>query len=177
MPVLAVWHMQRNVGSLRGKKLFRQVEQAFRRCHRKSGFRVTHFAVRGAEVQMIVEADDTPRLSRGMQGLGVSMAKRINLSSRRQGPAFDDRFSARMLRTPDEVARALERLHAEQSEFSSDGCPSKSGPALVAPARTWLMRIGRLRAALFLRRGAPRRPRWWWPLDGRRWLRKKPPRD
>lgn len=175
IPVLAVWRIRSDVGSLHGKKLFRQVEQAFRRCHRKSGFRVTHFAVRGAEVQMIVEADDTPCLSRGMQGLGVSMARRINLSSRRRGPAFDDRFSARALRTPDEVARALERLHAERPEFRSDGRSRKSGPALVATARTWLMRVGRMRAALFSRRGPARRPRWWWPLDALRRIGKKPP--
>ena len=167
MPVLAVWRTQADVGSLRGKKLFRQVEQAFRRCHRKTGFRVTHFAVRGAEVQMIVEADDTTRLSRGMQGLGVSMARRINLVSRRRGPAFDDRFTARTLQSADEVARALERLHVERPEFGSDGRPPRSGPALVASARTWLMRVGRMRAALFSRRGPPRRPRWWWPPKAR----------
>lgn len=124
---------------------------------------------------MIVEADDTLRLSRGMQGLGVSMARRINRSARRRGPAFEDRFSARALRTPDEVARALERLHAERPEFRSDGRPRESGPALVAPARTWLMRVGRMRAALFSRRrSSSPRPRWWWPFSARRWLKQKP---
>ena len=103
------------------------------------------------------------------------MAKRINLSSNRRGPAFEDRFSARTLRTPDQVARALERLHAERLEFRSDGHSRKSGPPLVASARTWLMRVGRMRAALFSLRGRPWRPRWWWPLDGRTGPTKKPP--
>ena len=174
-PVLALWRTHPGVGSLRGKKLYWQVEQAFRRCHRKLGFRVTHFAVRGAEVQMIVEADDTQRLSRGMQGLGVSMAKRINFSSRRHGPAFDDRFSARALRTPDDVARALGRLKAERPEFRSDGRPRKSGPALVAASRTWLMRIGRMRAALFPRTGPPRLPRTGPPRRPQRWWLPGPP--
>jgi hypothetical protein len=171
-PILATWRVKDD-RRLRGKKLLRQLQQALRKCHRKEGFRVTHFAVRGAEVQMIVEADDASRLSRGMQGLGVSMARRLNRSARRRGAAFADRFCAQALRTPTEVARVLEQLHAGPRRFRSEAQPRQAGLALVARPRTWLMRIGRMRAALHFNGGPRTRLRWWWPPETSSWLRQR----
>src|SRR2546423_243604 len=99
-PYHAVWHTADGVSNLRGKKLFREVREAFRRYHEKEGFRVAHFSVQGNHVHALAEADAVEALSRGMQGLGVSMAKRINRVSGRRGRVFDDRFYARTLRTP-----------------------------------------------------------------------------
>jgi hypothetical protein len=155
-PLFVAWKVHDGVENLRGKQLFRQVKTSFRRCHEKRGFRVTHFAVKARVVEMIVEADDARRLSRGMQGLGVSMAKRINLSSRRCGPAFDDRYSARTLRSPREVAQALDQVllgrlgreadDSSVSRFRSDLISLWPEPRLVGAPRTWLMRSGRIPA-------------------------------
>jgi hypothetical protein len=158
-PLFATWKTRREVHNLRGKKLFRQLRISFGRCHEKRGFRVTHFAVKGRSVELIAEADDAVRLSRGMQGLGVSMAKRINFHSGRTGPAFEDRYSSRTLRSPGEVARALdevllERTHhapcvfdgATISLFRSDLLSLWPEPALVAVPRTPLLRARRSRA-------------------------------
>jgi REP element-mobilizing transposase RayT len=106
MPYHLVWHAVDGVPGLRGNRMFRELREAFRRCHETDGFRVVHFSVQSNHVHALAEADSIARLSRGMQGLGVSMAKRINRVIGRRGPVFDDRFFARALRTPLEVARA-----------------------------------------------------------------------
>jgi hypothetical protein len=137
------------------------VRDAFRHCHEKDGFRVVHFAVEPNHVHALVEADDTECLSRGMQGLGVAMCKRINGVLGRGGKVFDDRFFARPLRTPTEVANAINyvlqngEIHerrmgvfvdrrGEPDPFSSAALPDAS--ALTSPPRTWLLASGWQRA-------------------------------
>jgi len=156
VPYHATWHVQEDIRSLRGGKLFRQVRESFRRCHERDGFRVVGFSVQSNHLHALVEADSEEQLSRGMQGLGVSLAKRINAVSGRRGHAFDDRFFARALRTPREVANArdyvLRNCHvhdrrmgvgdpfAGYDPFSSAALPPE--PALTSPARSWLLAVG-----------------------------------
>jgi REP element-mobilizing transposase RayT len=157
MPYHAVWHTADGVGSLRGRKLFREVREAFRLCHEKEGFRVVHFSVQSNHVHAVAEGDDVQSLSRGLQGLGVSMAKRINRVSGRRGRVFDDRFFARALRTPREAANALgyvlrnDQIHErrmgvivdrgdEPDPFSSAALTED--PPLTSPPKTWLLTTG-----------------------------------
>ena len=64
-------------------------------------------SVQSNHVHAVAEGDDVQSLSRGLQGLGASISKRINRVSGRRGRVFDDRFFARVLRTPREVANAV----------------------------------------------------------------------
>jgi len=64
-------------------------------------------SVQSNHVHAVAKGDDVQSLSRGLQGLGASISKRINRVSGRRGRVFDDRFFARVLRTPREVANAL----------------------------------------------------------------------
>jgi REP element-mobilizing transposase RayT len=160
IPLHVVWRTRPDVRSLRGKNLWRQIRESFRRCCEKLGFRLVHFSVQGTHVHLIVEADTTDLLSRGLQGLGVSMAKRINFTLQRRGPAFDDRYFARRLRTPREVANAVDYvIHNQERHLRRRGLEPAEGldpfcsaaladavPRLVAPPETWLLRIGYLRA-------------------------------
>jgi REP element-mobilizing transposase RayT len=160
-PYHFVWHTVEGVSSLRGRKLFREVQEAFRRCHEKEGFRVVLFSVQSNHVHAMAEGDDVQPLSRGMQGLGVSMAKRINRVSGRRGRVFDDRFFARALPTPREVANALDyvlrndQIHErrmgiiidrgqEPDPFSSAALPED--PPLTSPPTIWLLTTGWRRA-------------------------------
>lgn len=159
IPLHAVWRTRRDVRSLRGKRLWRQLRESFRRCCEKEGFGLVHFSVQGTHVHLIVEADSVDLLSRGMQGLGVSMAKRINFTLARQGPVFEDRYFARRLRTPTEVANAVDYvLRNEEHHRRLQGLAPASGPdpfcsaalrgsipRLVVEAATWLLRVGYLR--------------------------------
>src|SRR5439155_1816861 len=112
-------------------------------------------------VHALVEGDDVQSLSRGMQGLGVSIAKRINRVGGRSGRVFDDRFFARALRTPREVANALnyvlrnDQIHEARMGFISDrtGKPDPFSSAalprdapLTSPPTTWLLTAGWRRA-------------------------------
>jgi len=161
-PLHVVWRTRRDVRSLRGKRLWRQIRESFRRCCEKDGFRLVHFSVQGTHVHMVVEADELERLSRGMQGLGVSIAKRVNFTLVRRGPVFDDRFFSRRLRSPREVANALDyvlhnRAHhlreqgvvpPEQPDpYTSDAVRGAVPPLVVEPV-TWLLRIGYFQAAV-----------------------------
>lgn len=152
--VYVTWRTADDVGNLRGKSLFRQVRESLRRCCEKEGFRVIHFSVRGRSVHLIVEAEDAEHLARGMQGLGVSMAKRINRTLGRRGAAFSDRYYSRRLRTAVEVASAIEyvicnprersahldwRRAADRVAFTSDSITAQQ---LVRPPRFWLLRVG-----------------------------------
>ena len=70
----------------------------------RDGFRVVHFAIMGNHVHLIVEASNEVRLARGMQGLGVRIAGRMNrMMGNRRGRVVGDRYHARILRTPSEV--------------------------------------------------------------------------
>ena len=155
-PFHAAWHVAADVPSLRGKKLFRQVRESLRRCCEKEGFRVVHFSVQGADVHFIVEAADPQALARGMQGLGVSIAKRINFTVGRGGAVFRDRYDSRRLRSASEVADALEyvlcnervrqgrrildwRKAVDPLPFTSD-C-EEPGDRIRSP-RLWLLRVG-----------------------------------
>ena len=109
-------------------------------------------------MHLLVESKDEHALSRGMNGLAVRIAKRLNQLRRRAGQVFADRYHARILRTPSEVRRALvyllqnARKHgawvARMADvFSSgpmfDGCRrdgrgAESSPRLLARAKTWL---------------------------------------
>src|SRR5258706_1669445 len=114
-PLYVSWRTRDDVGDLRGKKLCRELLVSFCRGREKPGFRLVEFGVRGREIRMLVEADDTESLSRGMQGLGVSITKRINNATGRHGAAFGDRYSARELETPRQVADALECVLPRES--------------------------------------------------------------
>jgi REP element-mobilizing transposase RayT len=74
---------------------------------RKDGFRVVEFTVLGNHLHLIVEADGHQALARGMQGLTVRFARRINARLGRRGALFRARYHARALRTPREVRNAL----------------------------------------------------------------------
>ena len=121
-------------------------------------------------VHFIVEAHDRVSLSRGMQGLKISVAKRLNKIWGRRGTPFAERYHARELATPTQTRNTLlyvlgnARKHAAQrgrtlprrwvDPFSSarqfDGWRQAVVPELgvVTPPGTWLLRVGWRRRGL-----------------------------
>jgi putative transposase len=128
---------------------------------RREGFGVVHFSVMTNHVHLIVEADDKRWLARGMQGLEISIAKRLNRIWDRRGTPFSERYHAREIATPTQARNALlyvlsnARKHAaERGErmpsrwvdpYSSarqfDGWRQhvRLEPGVVAPAACWLL--------------------------------------
>jgi hypothetical protein len=97
--------------SLRKALLFCAIKGAFLKSNTKSKhrdhFRLTHFSVQGNHLHLVTEASDATRLARGVQGLAVRIAKRLNSALQRRGRVFAERYHARPLRSPREVRHAL----------------------------------------------------------------------
>jgi hypothetical protein len=128
---------------------------------------VVQFGVMSNHLHLVVEHAGKRSLSRGMQGLGVRLAKAFNRAWRRKGKVFADRYHSRPLRTPLEARRGLAyalnnlRHHAAQrgrvlprgwfdpysSYASFDGWARRplvptATRIVTVRARTWLLREG-----------------------------------
>src|SRR5262249_58176290 len=102
-------------------------------------------------------------LMRGLRGLGIWLARRVNERLRRHGQVLAERYHARPLTTPLAVRNAIvyvlqNHRHHRPSRWIVDECSSApwfagwaqpagpaDTPAPVAPARTWLGSIARRR--------------------------------
>jgi REP element-mobilizing transposase RayT len=142
------WRMRGHVWNLRSKRCFRPIEQALWAACDRFGMRITHFSVQGNHIHLIVEADDQDCLARGMQGLGVRVAKKLNKVMQQRGSVLADRYFGHVLRTPSEIKAAVHyvlRNHVKHlnlaeiiDEYASNGKPAGAVP--VVPPMTWLMR-------------------------------------
>jgi putative transposase len=148
----------------------------------RDSFRVLQFSVQTNHLHLFVEADDRDTLSRGVQGLAIRLARRINSALRassgpRRGTVWKERYHARELKTPREVRSGLVYvLHNlkkhRTGEHGLDVCssaPSFTGWRDVEPTapidwlpppRTWLARVGwrRARSGLLSVRERPALP-------------------
>lgn len=147
------------------------IRAAIRAGH-KPFFRVCEFNILGNHAHFITEATNADALARGMQGLEVRLARRLNSALIRRGKLFANRYHSRVLKTPREVRNALRYVllnrkhHAREKRFAKywiDPCSSAawfdgwSEPIRVttewkrelvemepptARATTWLLSIG-----------------------------------
>ena len=133
----------------------------------RGDFRVCQFSVQRDHIHMLCEANNARALSRGMQGLCIRVAKRLNSVLQRKGAVFADRYHAVILKTPRQVRHALAyvlnnfRRHNEvlgdvpasltDDRSSADwfdgfrnrpACSELDHDAPVAGPRTWLLRVG-----------------------------------
>ena len=140
-PVHVTWRMEPGVWSLRTQRCLGAMKRAMYAGAVRGGFRLVHYAVMGNHVHLIVEAPDRVRLARGMQGLGVRIARALNRVMGRSGRVIGDRYHAHILRTLAEVRRARAYLlgnarhhhgHTARDRFAS--------VEAVMDARTWLLR-------------------------------------
>jgi hypothetical protein len=146
--------MRREVYGLRSRRCFRLIRAAFVAQNGRFGFRLNQYSVQGNHLHLIVEAAGKQSLTRGMQGLSIRIAKALNRLMQRRGKVLADRYHAHILRTPNEVRRALAyvldnaRRHFAARE-AIDRYSSAAPDAAPAAPRTWL-----LRAAVAARNGA-----------------------
>src|SRR5882672_716637 len=105
-PVHVTMRAARRLGSLRRQSVFNEIMRAIRGASGAS-FRVVHFSVQADHVHLLVEAYDKARLSSGMAGLAIRLARAVNRRLGRTGRVWGDRYHARALRSPREVRHAL----------------------------------------------------------------------
>ncbi len=140
------------VKTLRNGLCFRVIRKCFAAGCERFGFRLIHFSLQGQHLHLVCEADDRRALARGMQGLEIRLARRLNRALGRSGKVMRDRYHSRVLRTPTEVRHVLAyvlcnyRRHAAERGIRLDRGwidPYSSGPHftgwrdLVRPAHTY----------------------------------------
>ena len=157
-----------HVWNLRSRRSFARIEACFAASRGRLGLRIIEFSVLGNHLHLLVEADSSAALARGMQGLSVRLAKALNRMMRARGRVFADHFHSRLLRSPSELVRALAYVlgnaahhfggraaHGEfggraanDDRYSSASCDRER---TLGERRTWLLRVG-------WRRARPRQP-------------------
>jgi len=119
-PVHVTLSVRKGVPRLRSRKARRVVLDSIATAQLRFGMSVVQFSIQAHHLHLIVEAWDRRSLTRGMKGLAVRIAKRLNRAFGRKGSVFADRYHAHVLRTYLEVRNAVHyvmnnsRIHAER---------------------------------------------------------------
>jgi len=110
---------------LRTPRTYRVLERVFREAKERNGMRLIAYSVMGNHLHLIVEpqgrlrpheSEEGEQLSRGMQGLGIRMAKALNKLWGRKGPqgrlrphetVWADRFHSVLLETYWQIRKAF----------------------------------------------------------------------
>jgi hypothetical protein len=145
--------------SLRRGDVFSAIQAAFSSAS-KDRFRLLHHSVQTDHVHLVVEAESSSWLRRGLQGLAIRVAKAVNRIVGKRGPIWADRNLQRLLCTPREVRNALVyvlqnwRKHLPGGRGVDPrssagwftgwriGMPLPCGKSPVRKARTWLAAVG-----------------------------------
>ena len=98
--------LRASLRSLRAQHVVRTVLGALRDSNRES-FRVAQYSIQDNHVHLLVEAENNARLSSGVRGLMVRIAKRVNRLLSRRGQFWADRWHGVPLTTPRQVRNAL----------------------------------------------------------------------
>jgi REP element-mobilizing transposase RayT len=149
--------VQPGIGYLRAPSRARELQRAFHTARTRFGVRIVHYAILGNHLHLIVEAEDARALSRGMQGLAIRIAKRLNALAGRRGGVFADRYHGRPLATPREVANAVKYVVRNYHHHARERLPARwddpwssarylhevpRDDAPVTAPKTWLLRVG-----------------------------------
>lgn len=161
-PVHVTVRLRDGLPNLRRDATRAALESVFAAGAERFGFRLVHYSIQSNHLHFVVEAANRNALSRGMQGLLVRVARRLNKVWPRRGSVFAEHFHSRTLPTPREVRHTLAyvlcnaRRHGLRIEgvdrFSSgavfDGWSRRPPPGRVsvprttAAPKTWLLRAG-----------------------------------
>ena len=163
-PVHVTVRLRDGLPTLRSRRVYGALREAFMAGCERFGFRLVHYSVQSNHMHLLVEAKGREALSRGMQGLLIRVAKKLNKLWQRRGSVFADRYHDHILRTPREVRHALVyvlqnamrhgRRFRNVLDYYASGWwfegwrekPTIHNKENIAPpiakARTWLLRLG-----------------------------------
>ena len=152
-PVHVTVRVARHVWNLRSRRCFNAIAACFEVSCGRFGLRLIEFSILGNHLHLLMEADSSEALSRGMQGLNVRIAKALNRLMNARGRVLADHYHAQLLATPTQLVSAIayvlgnSRHHyggpAERDPFSSLAC--ERARLLCVPV-SWLLRTGWRRA-------------------------------
>lgn len=181
-PIHVTLRLDAGFESLRKRRTFRVVRDALVDACNRFAMRIVHFAVMTNHVHLICEVEEAGSLTRGIKGLCVRVARRLNALWGRAGRVLADRYHAHVLKTPREVRNALAYLlhnarhhgiHFAGPDPCSSGAwfdgwdrakpldpgnPESTRPAPWPHPRTWLLTSGWRRHGPIALATATRRP-------------------
>jgi hypothetical protein len=156
-----------DVPSLRRPRFVRRCRALLSQVCARNGFRIVHYSIQRDHVHLLIEGASHVALANGMKSFGARLGKLVNRLCARTGPVLAGRYHARPIGTPLEARRALAyvllnarrhwmkphrtpppiRFDAASSARWFDGwvprqAPPSTNVCEVAPARTWLLRVG-----------------------------------
>jgi putative transposase len=138
-----------DAGYLRKQGPAKVLLKAFKDAAERGGIRIAHYSIQGNHLHLVVEAENADFLARGIQGLSVRIARRLNRRIGRSGPVFADRYHSHVLGTRREVANAIRyvtgnyRHHAREHLPPGFRDPLATSPLHpLAEPKLWLLRIG-----------------------------------
>jgi len=106
-PLHVTMRARRDLPSFRAQTLYASFELAVRMT-RRDDFRVVEFSVQDDRLHLIVEADDSDALARGMKSFSVRANRLFNAAlGRGRGPVWADRYHRRDLTSARQVRNAL----------------------------------------------------------------------
>jgi len=151
LPVHVTLRVGEDVWNLRSGRSYRRMKDCLAAAAGRFGLRVIAFSIQGNHLHLIVEANDTEALSRGMQGLCIRIARTLNAMMRRSGRVFADHYHSRLLRSPSETVNAIAYVldnhrhhHGERGvdRFSSAALDDAERAKLLSRPVGWLLRVG-----------------------------------
>ncbi len=105
MPVHVTMKVAKDVKGLRGRRMYKAVEAALWAAARNEDGLLCDFSVQNDHLHLVMDAANNKAMRSAVSGLAIRVAKAINGLCGRKGRVFDDRYHARVLRTPTEVRR------------------------------------------------------------------------
>ncbi len=159
--------VQEGIPSLRRRSFIEEIRASFAVACEFGSFRHGHYSILRDHLHLIVEADDSNALGRGMNSISARIARAVNRVFRRRGRVLAGRYHVRLLRSPRQVRNALQyvllncrkhwkALTGEAPPVCLDVASSgrffdgwlggrrgeQSGTRDVAEAKTWVLRVG-----------------------------------
>ena len=153
-PAHVTLRVREHVWNLRSGRSFGRIEDCFAKARGRFGLRLIQFSVQGNHLHLIVEADGSAALTRGMQGLAIRLARALNSMMGRKGRVFGDHYHARLLRSPTALVNAIRyvlgnakhHFGAETDRYASHALARGRRAQVLAEPRGWLLRDGIHRA-------------------------------
>ena len=109
--------------------------RAYRLGNEREGFRLVHYCVLSNHLHLFVNADHRRNLSRGMNGLGIRIAKTLNRHWRRKGPVFFGRYHSRVIEATVHQIKKVLRYVLQNAR--RHGLPLPSGEADPYSSARW----------------------------------------
>ena len=128
-PVHVTTRVVGSVEGLRRRDIYLGIREATIVTAKREDFRIIHISIQHDHLHMIVEAQDTGALSRGIRGFSISAARQINKAitarggDRRTGRVISDRFHARPLTSPRAVRNTLSYVLNNWRRHQEDRAP------------------------------------------------------